>query len=29
MNEYYQPYYDFDQEPIQQGWIPDQNINMN
>lgn len=29
MNEYYQPYYDFDQEPIQQGWIPDQNINTN
>lgn len=29
MNEFYQPYYDFDQEPIQQGWIPDQNINMN
>ena len=29
MNEYYQSYYDFDQEPIQQGWIPDQNINMN
>ena len=29
MNEFYQPYYDFDQEPIQQGWIPDQNINTN
>lgn len=29
MNEYYQPYYDFDQEPIQQGWIPDQNIDTN
>lgn len=29
MNEYYQPYCDFDQEPIQQGWIPDQNINTN
>lgn len=29
MDEYYQPYYDFDQEPIQQGWIPDQNINTN
>lgn len=29
MNEFYRPYYDFDQEPIQQGWIPDQNINMN
>ena len=29
MNEFYQPYYDFDQEPIQQGWIPDQNIDTN
>ena len=29
MNEFYQPYYDFDQEPIQQGWLPDQNINTN
>lgn len=29
MNEFYQPYYDFDQEPLQQGWIPDQNIDTN
>ena len=29
MNEFYQPYYDFDQEPIQQGWIPDQNIDTD
>lgn len=29
MNEFYQPYYDFDQESIQQGWIPDQNIDTN
>lgn len=28
MEEIYQPYYNFDQQPIDQGWIPDQNTNI-
>ena len=28
MEEIYQPYYNFDQQPIDQRWIPDQNTNI-
>lgn len=28
MEEIYQPYYNFDQQSIDQGWIPDQNTNI-